>query len=282
MRDDFCVFIISHGRPDRVVTYDTLRKAGYTGRIFIVIDDQDKSADQYFAKYPNEVFQFNKDEVAARLDEGDNSGKRVSTIYPRAACFDIAPTVGCRFFIQLDDDYTSFVFRLTKSGKMIKKTMNDLLAAMLEYYERIPALSIAMSQGGDHMGGHARLGAGRKAMNSFICSTDRPFYFVGRMNEDVNTYVTEGRKGKLFLTILPIQLNQIVTQKNAGGMTELYLDRGTYVKSFYSVMYCPSSVKVGFLRDPRHEHGRIHHMINWNKTVPKILRQNFRRSQNLS
>lgn len=31
MRDDFCAFILTHGRPDKVLTYRTLRRAGYGG-----------------------------------------------------------------------------------------------------------------------------------------------------------------------------------------------------------------------------------------------------------
>ena len=46
MRDDFCVFILTHGRPDRVITYKTLLNAGYTGRVYIVIDDEDKTENE--------------------------------------------------------------------------------------------------------------------------------------------------------------------------------------------------------------------------------------------
>lgn len=46
MRDDFCAFILTHGRPDKVLTYRTLRRAGYTGKIFIVVDDEDKTRNQ--------------------------------------------------------------------------------------------------------------------------------------------------------------------------------------------------------------------------------------------
>jgi hypothetical protein len=105
MRDDFCAFILSHGRPDRVHTYKTLMKAGYTGKVYIVIDDEDKTADEYRKIYGDKVLQFCKQEYAEKLDEGDNTGKRTSTIYARAAMFDLAPQVGCKYFIQLDDDY---------------------------------------------------------------------------------------------------------------------------------------------------------------------------------
>ena len=131
------------------------------------------------------------------------------------------------------------------------------------------------------MGGQCRIDAKRKAMNSFICSVDRPFQFSGRINEDVNTYTTLSRQGQLFLTILPIQLNQLQTQHNSGGMTEMYLDAGTYVKSFYTVMYCPSSVQIGVLKDPREQYGRLHHKINWHKTAPKILNEQYKKTAEL-
>ena len=51
MRDDFCAFILTHGRPDKVLTYRTLRRAGYTGKIFIVVDDEDKTRHQYMAEF---------------------------------------------------------------------------------------------------------------------------------------------------------------------------------------------------------------------------------------
>jgi len=277
MRDDFCAFILTHGRADRVYTYRTLRKAGYTGKIYIVIDDEDEAESQYREIYGDEVLQFCKRDVAEWTDDGDNFGHRKSVIYARNACWDLARKVGCKYFIQLDDDYTSFIYRTTPGGKMVKHRIDDVLLLMLEYYLKIPAASITMSQGGDHMGGGMTLRARRKAMNSFICSTEREFCFFGRVNEDVNTYTTESRKGVLFLTILPIQLNQVITQSNPGGWTEYYLEHGTYVKTFYSVMSCPSGVQIGFLKDPRHEYGRIHHKINWHKTAPKILREEWKK-----
>ncbi len=113
----------------------------------------------------------------------------------------------------------------------------------------------------------------RKCMNSFVCSTDRPFMFFGRVNEDVNTYTTLGRRGELFFTLICAKLVQAQTQTNAGGMTELYLDGGTYTKSFYSVMYSPSCVKIGKMGDPRSMFYRIHHEVSWKHTVPRILRE---------
>lgn len=287
MRDDFCAFILSHGRPDRVHTYKTLMRAGYTGKVFIVIDDEDKTADEYRKQYGDKVLQFCKREYAEKLDEGDNTGKRISTIYARAAMFDLAPRVGCKYFIQLDDDYNSgFYIRFNSRNNYINphqlhKTIDGVLSVMTDFLESSGALTVCLSQGGDHIGGGSNLDSPRlkrKAMNSFICSIDRPWVMMGRMNEDVNTYVTDGRRGRLFFTVQQAQVNQLATQSNAGGMSDLYIDSGTYVKTFYSVMYAPSCVQVGILGDPRSPHYRIHHKINWNVTAPKILREEWKKN----
>lgn len=290
MRDDFAAFILTNGRPDKVHTYKYLREAGYTGRIFIVIDDEDQTASAYRARYGDEVLMFSKAEIAKTFDEGDNFGDRRAIVYARHACFDLAERVGCRYFIQLDDDYTSFWYRWSTRrvyGQWrVRTTMDEALSALLDYYIAIPAASIAMSQGGDHIGGGGDRGGGRgrdivakrKCMNSFICSTDRRFQFYGKQNEDVSTYTSAARRGVLFLTIPGIQLNQLATQANSGGMSEAYRESGTYVKSFYSVMYAPSAVRVSTLSDPRSPHVRVHHVVDWDRAAPCILREEHRKA----
>ena len=237
MRDDFCAFILTHGRPDKVLTYRTLRRAGYTGKILSLLMMKIRHGISTWLNLVNRCWCFPKPISPVVLTKPIISGDRRSIFYARNACFDPAKLVGCKYFIQLDDDYHEFQFRVDRNYDRayfpIRK-LDAILSEMLAYYESIPALSIAMSQGGDFLGdngGHASW-VKRKAMNSFICSVDRPFSFMGRINEDVNTYTNLGRCGELFMTIGAVQLGQKQTQKNSGGMTELYLDSGTYVKSF--------------------------------------------------
>jgi len=281
MRSDFCAFILTHGRPDRVLTYKELRNSGYTGPIYLVIDDEDKTADQYRERYGDEVVQFCKADIAARFDEADNFDDRRAIFYARNACFDLARELGYRYFVELDDDYTDFYYRYDSRGVLgsyrMRATMDEMWEAMIEFHEHTPALAVALSQGGDWIGGDAGMRLRRKCMNSFICSVDRPFSFVGRVNEDVNTYVSEGRRGSLFYTVMQARLNQPDTQKHSGGMSDLYLDAGTYIKTFYSVIIAPSAARVGQLSDPRSPHVRIHHAINGDACYPKILREDHRK-----
>jgi hypothetical protein len=90
----------------------------------------------------------------------------------------------------------------------------------------------------------------------------------------VNLYVENGRRGSLFVTIPRLRLWQQQTQQNSGGLTDIYLDLGTYVKSFYSVMYAPSCVKLTTMGST---HRRLHHMVLWNNAVPRIVDESIRK-----
>jgi hypothetical protein len=292
MQRNFCAFILTHGRPDRVTTYGTLRRYGYTGRIVLVIDDEDKHGDAYREKYGAEVVTFSKAEAAKLFDEGDNFKDRRAVVYARNALWGIAERLGVTHFVELDDDYNFFGYRFDDSGMYGAWDVRCdwLFASMCDYLDATPFATIALSQGGDHIGGN---GGGytrsnrtlRKAMNAFICKTSRPFQFLGRINEDATAYVTLQRSGTPFLTLMAAQVNQSQTQANDGGLTDIYKSLGTYVKSFYSVMYCPSAVKVGTLKDTGTKggtasagHARLHHAINWRAVAPMIIREQHKKA----
>lgn len=203
MRDDFCALILTHGRPDNIQTLAALKRFGYTGAVYLVVDDEDAALPAYRAKFGDMVVAFSKAEIEPSIDlcDGSESKKAIS--------------------------------------------------------------------------------AKRKAMNVFVCDTGRPFRYVARMNDDVTTYVNLQRRGLPFLTFLAAQVNQAETQSRAGGLTEMYEQFGTYVKSFYSVMFDPSCVRVASLGDPRvggAGYKRLHHLIDWNAAAPCIIEERYRKA----
>ena len=111
-------------------------------------------------------------------------------------------------------------------------------------------------------------------MNSFFCSIERPFKFIGSINEDVNTYTTLASRGDLFFTYTSVQLDQAMTQSQAGGMTDAYNLSGTYVKSFHSVLMYPSAVKVSMMNT---SNPRLHHLIKWKNTTPMIIDNKYKK-----
>ena len=218
--DRFAVFILTHGRPNRVVTYNALRREGYTGDVYIIIDNEDKTADEYRKRFGDKVIIFDKAAIAQTFDEGDNFNDRRAVIYARNASFKIAQDLGLDYFLQLDDDYQKVDFRFTSNflyTQRLVKNLDRLFATILDYYKSNPALTIAMGQSGDYVGGINSTTAEevkmkRKAMNTFFCSMRRPFQFFGRINEDVNTYVTLGNRGALLLTFFNTSITQETTQ----------------------------------------------------------------------
>lgn len=278
---DFAVFILTHGRPNNIKTLATLKKCGYTGPIYFIVDNEDKCQQEYIDKFGDAVQIFDKKAMADSVDEGNNFDERRTITHARNACFDIAKKLSIKYFIQLDDDYTAFDYRLFIDEAIVKpiKCLDCYIEKLLLYYKSHNFKSIAFAQGGDFIGG---LNNGkqlyrfskRKCMNSFLCSTDRQFQFVGAMNEDVNTYITKGSRGDLFLTIPFVSLTQTATQSNKSGITDMYLRFGTYCKAFTTVMMHPSGTKVSMMNS---SNPRIHHSINWSRVTPMILNEKYKK-----
>ena len=283
MRDDFAIFILTHGRAKHMYTLKTIQKAGYNGKWFMIIDDEDETADEYYELYgKNRVIMFHKQEVVDRTDTMDLLNEHKAIVYARNESFKIARDLGLKYFMMLDDDVTYLSVRYLKDGKLKGpqiKDLNRVITDMIDVLDSTNAITIAMCQGGDLIGGkncnRFEQGMLRKAMNSFICRADNPIEFRGTMNEDVVTYTTLGSRGELFLSFVGFIIVPKQSQSVDGGMTQVYLDSGTYVKSFYSVMSMPSCVKIGWIKD---SYARIHHNVQWNYCVPKILNECHRKT----
>lgn len=287
MRPDFGVLILSHGRPHNVKTWRSLDKAGYTGKRWIVVDDEDKTAHEYIDRYGDAVIVFCKADAAKITDTCDNIDRKDSVLFARNAAWGIAKNLGLRYFLELDDDYSCFQLRFQRNWAyqpiQIKTTADGLFDACVQMLIKTKAKAFCLSQGGDFIGGFppgkSLQVARRKAMNAFFFDVENPVPFLGRSNDDVNTYTSGNRRGELFLTTMLASIVQAQTQAQAGGLTEMYLHFGTYHKSFMSVLVCPSAVKVGVMEDPRSPHPRIHHVIDWPRCSPMIIPGRFRKSR---
>lgn len=280
----FVALILTHGRADNMLTYNTLRRCGYTGRIVLVLDNEDETLDRYYELYGKEnCYVFDKAKYIACSDK-IVGGSNKCILFARNACFDIAKELGYRYFIELDDDYSEFQYKFDSKGNFhysLVKNLDRIFQIFLEYYINTPAIScLAMAQGGDFIGGANNKAvqknekSKRKAMNTLICSIDRRFEFKGRVNDDVNTYVRLSRQGKLFLTVLLVAIIQRMTQKGRGGMTEAYREEGTWIKSFSSIVVAPSCVRIAMIGTKER---RIHHKVLWEKAAPKILNPKYKK-----
>jgi hypothetical protein len=280
-KSDFVVFILTHGRPNNVLTYKTLIKCGFNGPIYFVLDNEDSTIDKYIENFGSDKIKvFNKKQMADKIDEANNFDNRKVIVHARNYCFELANELGYKYFIELDDDYYEFIYKFDDTkGQVLAKDINKIFYLMFDFYKKTNAKSICFSQTGDFIGGVDN-GKGvyrfskRKCMNSFFCSTERPFQFVGSINEDVNTYTTFANRGDLFLTIPVFAINQKDSQTQKSGMSDIYKLQGTYIKSFTTVLMQPSNVSISMMNA---SHKRIHHSIKWINTTPMILDEKYKK-----
>ena len=284
---NFAVFILTHGRPNKVKTYKTLRKSGYTGKIYLLIDDQDKTIDEYRKYYTDkEIIVFSKEEARKITPTVFNHKMNQTAVFARNYNFIAAKKLKLDYFLQLDDDYQQFDYSSNEKNCYATKNntitnIDDVINSVLKFLEKTNIKTIAMAQSGDFLGGaHSNVGKlipqnkfSRKAMNAFFCKTNNKVNFLAELNDDVNTYVKWGNLGKLFLTIPKLRLHQEITQKTKSGFTESYKKYGTYIKSFFTVMHNPSSIKVNHMGKNR----RFHHKIIWKNTVPEIISYKYKK-----
>lgn len=281
--NNFAVVIPTHGRHDRVYTINSLRKSGYSGDIYLLCDDEDKQLDLYRKQFGDKVLVFSKDAYAGKFDKMDNFGNKACVVYARNAMWDAARSVGLKYFAVADDDYTAFQYRVTSDGGYYGKTaknIDNVFSAYVEFMKESGVDTICFAQGGDYIGGAENqkvvdgFKTSRKMMNLYFFDVDKPLEFKGTINEDLTSSVTEGSIGRVILTTYLNSITQKETQSNAGGLTEIYLELGTYVKSFYSVIAAPSCIKVAAMGATSM---RLHHSVTWKNAVPKIIRDIYKK-----
>ena len=277
MDKDFAVFILSHGRANEIRTVDMLEKGGYTGDWWVVIDDEDDQAPIYRQKFTSHVLMFDKKAEAEKTDTGDLDNDRRVGVFARNAIQDMAEQMGYKYHLQLDDDFSGISFRLPKGDKNKLtswrcKDLDRLFGAMCDFMDTAPVAWLSFALSSDYLGGtenhRYRSGLFPKTMGSFLMRADQKVRFRMRMNDDITTCIASWHIGLPNYSVMRCMVETPQTQAMKGGMTDIYQDNGTYRKSFYSVMCCPSFVHVG---KQGIKHFRIHHMISWNNCAPKVL-----------
>lgn len=278
--ESFAVFILTHGRPDNVLTHAALRNCGYTGRICVVVDDKDKTLPEYRRRFGDEVVVFNKDATIQRFDEMDNFEHQSAVLYARNFSFELARRLGISHFCMTDDDFPRFEYMFGLNREYCArriKNLDGVFDAVVDFQKACSVDVFAFSQGGDLVGGASgpwrQKAFRRKAMNTMFYTTKRPLRYRGKMNEDTTFYTEQGSRGKLVIASLRVRCGHVPSQQAEGGMTDIYKATGTYTKAMYTAMSMPSAVSIEYSASM----GRIHHYTDWNKTVPKIVPEGYRR-----
>lgn len=235
----------------------------------------------YYDKFGDHVIMFDKKAVADETDTGDLDNDRRVGVFARNKIQDLAEERGYKYHLQLDDDFSAIYYRHVVEDKLVAEKCEDLDSVfyyLTRYIDKtnISWLSFALSS--DYLGGVRSKrymdGLIPKTMGSFLMRADDKVKFRMRMNDDITTTIDEASRGRIMYSVMYLQVGTPPTQHMKGGMTDIYQDNGTYRKSFYSVMCCPSFVKIA---KQGITNFRIHHKISWNNCRPKVLGEEWKK-----
>lgn len=275
MRDDFAVFIITHGRPNNQRTLDTLLSMGYNGQYYLVLDDQDSTIQQYLDIYPKDnVVIFNKNHYIQTIDSGMCEPVAKFAVFARNAVEDIARELGYKYFMMLDDDIYCFRIRYEVEGSLKSRRcygiLDDVFMCCLDYMD---TSSIACLMPG--VCNMYRCGASavqswdskyRISVNCFIRNVEYPVKWRLNMFEDLITDLDYNRTSQTWITFVPLQIDVgLGNGKVAGGNTDTYKSFDGFKMAFMPLMVYPDCNDVRFYKD--HWKPITHSAIAVNKII---------------
>lgn len=253
MRDDFAVFICTHGRAKEQVTYKTLRNSGYTGKVYFVIDDLDEQGDEYKRLYGENVLVFGKEEQYAVTDTFTNQKILQAVVYARNACFDFAKRLGVNWFVNCDDDIECLSYKMPINGKLVTKPVKDadrMFESVITFMETGSIECFSIAEEGVYVGGiNSRVEAGChwSFTHLFVFDACSELRYRSVWVED-NVFSLENLKlGRRMIASMYIAQrlpSHNAAQKQEGGMRDAYRQSNNYVKSFTPVITAPDCVCV--------------------------------------
>ena len=278
----FACIIISHGRPDDIPTINALYKSGYSGNIYIVIDDEDKCKQEYITLYKDNVIVFHKQDFIDKNNLLFNKSLRNVAVHARNAVEDIVKKLGLEYFLVLDDDITNFHYRYVKDCKLHSDKLYDLDSVINLYIQYMITSSIStigFAHDGMFLGGNTKMfdapyhSKNRILANAFLRSSKYNVIWGPDMCEDFITSINAGIKSSVWMTLpfIGIHCKQqgMNKSKSDGGNSEAYLDKGNYGVSQYALLSHPDCYKIS--KNVWFE------CISYDLIVPKIISNKYKK-----
>lgn len=252
----FAVMICTHGRPYKQLTLQTLRKSGYTGKIYLIVDNEDDTVSELSSvaeTFNAEIKMFDKEYYFQTMDKGTIDNHRACILYAKGFCEDFAKSLGLDAFIIADDDMTGFRHRycegdVLKSTK-IRNTLDEVIIAYVDFMLKLNLSTIGF-------GFVSCFYQGVNALNYEQMLKYRiPYNFIFRncnhivdwkswFGEDVVTATYYNMIGQLWLTVPLVQQDILPISTAVGGMREIYADNSSVKLTMQNLKYLPSELST--------------------------------------
>lgn len=258
MRNDFAIFILTHGRANDQKTLKMLKENGYTGQYFLVVDNLDEQLEEYQKKYKDHVIVFDKLAAWEITDTFYNGKMLKAVVFPRNVVFQYAREKGIKEFAMCDDDISRLNYKNIEGGKLVTKkitsNIDQIIEAYVNYVEQAKITVLGMCEDGVFIGGVNQL-----VLNGYTPSIGKFIFFRtadevkyrGLYYEDnIATYDIPLQGRMSFSPTIISTVSQIDTKKTKGGMHDVYENTSSgYTCSFMVLMAHPSGIKISQKKD---------------------------------
>lgn len=276
-------FILTHGRPYNQRTLGVLQDLGYTGKIYLVLDDQDETIQKYIDEYgADNIIIFDKNHYVSKTDTGLHRPVFKFAVYARNAIEDIARDCGLDYFLMLDDDITNIRFRYNDNGSLktayINGCFDSIMYSYIDYMDKADISCMSLGFGNMYMSGCSALetesSRQRICVEAFVRSVKHKIDWRLNMVEDLITSIDASMRGDVWFQFLPLQVEiQMSEGAVSGGNSDAYNSFGKYKMTFFPTIIYPSSNR------PRYVKNHWVTTTSPDNAVPKIISSSYRKER---
>lgn len=284
------VVILTHGRPKNQLTLKSLRRAGYTGDVVLLLDNEDKSIPEYVeclnsGEYGDkvEIVVFDKQAVIMQTDTAESRPFRQFAVFARNAAELLAKERGWDYFCACDDDIIKFRHRYDDGEHIRSMIVTDFDSVLKEHLKLLEFAGVATMSFGITssfmLGQTMDLTSSRFRIcfNFYLRNTEYTVDWSLNMWEDVITSVLCNMRGQVWLQSPYIQMDMMpISASNSGGNSDVYKVTSKFRQEFYTIVACPSVFALKY----RTASGNIVPMTHYDNVCGKIISNKYRRLGN--
>lgn len=245
------IFIISHERADRVETYETLRNSGYTGDLYVVIDNEDSMLPAYQDRFSDALLVFDKQFYIDNTDTLENDKLRASPVYARHAVEDYAQQMNLDAFGMFDDDVKNLRYRWREADTIRSITLTKNLDTVFQmYFQFILDTDIATTSFANvllYIGGvdgiESRISNNREMYQIHLRNSKFPYEWKSVVNDDAVTELSYHRQGYMLWSLPFIVFDSPKMNTLPGGMKTVYDSVSEFRRAFLATVAVPGVCK---------------------------------------
>ena len=287
---DLAVFICTHGRPDKQITYNWLKEHNCTYPVYLLVDSLDSTQEEYKRMFGDSVIVFDKPKYIICTDVVVPVDSHAGVVFARNAAIDIAHKMGYKYVLACDDDCTQFTYRYAEDGHLRSyefENADDMISVITDFMDSSDIETLSLTERGNYFGGVHSPNITEGLMRTRLCCvwfirTDTETRFSSLMVEDLVYYRKYNAMGhKIFrLGQICFSTDKHGSASNNEGMAKVYNHLGAH-SYIPPLVVTPICTLVRTTREATAKtYGVYTTRLHYNYDMPKIISSAYKQVAN--